>query len=177
MLIQKDRMSTTRIACISVLVALIFLWAGTRDRAVAAVGVAFSAAATEESIDVTNSYQDLVSVTLHAPKAGYVVLTGSGYLTLTTSSSSTDPVWGQVTISIGTVSGASNNDNETAVEIPNAIGGGHIYRYPFSITAVIPVKKGNNNFYMVGIRDPNTAYSDWAATSLKLTAIFIEKQM
>jgi hypothetical protein len=175
MLIQKNRMLYTRIVLISLLIAFMSLWAGTQAYAV--TGVEFAAAATEESITLTNSYQDLVALTLNAPKAGYVVLTGSGYLTLTTSPSITQPVWGQVTISIGTVSGASNNENETAVEIPSAEGGGHIYRYPFSITTVIPVKKGANNFYMVGIRDPNTEFSDWSATSLKLTAVFIQKRM
>jgi len=35
--------------------------------------------ASKEHTELTNSYQDLLSITLSAPSAGYVVLTGSGY--------------------------------------------------------------------------------------------------
>jgi len=161
-----------RIAYIVLLVLFTFLWAGTQVHA-QQVGVGFASAATEESIELANSYQDLVTLTITAPRNGYIVLTGSGYLTLATSQSLVGTVWGQVSLSIGTISGASNNENETGVELPHAEGGGHSYRYPFSITTVISVNRGSHSFYMVGIRDPNTAFSIWYATCLKLTAIFV----
>jgi hypothetical protein len=165
-----------RIAFIAFLVVFNFLWAGTQVHA-RQVGVAFEFAATEESVELTNSYEDLVTLSLSAPKNGYIVLTGSGYLTLTTDIATIGTVWAWANISIGTISGASNNENETAVELPFAEGGGYTYRYPFSITTVIPVKRGTNNFYMVGIRDPNTDFSRWSASNLKLTAIFIKKRL
>jgi len=168
-------MSCMRIAPIAVLVAFTFLWAATQVHAI--TGVEFEFAATDESIELTNSYEDLVTLTLRAPTSGYVVLTGSGTLTLTTFTSTVEPVWAWAGISIGRISGASNNENETGIEIPSAEGGGKSYRYPFSITTVIPVKRGVNNFYMVGIRDPNTAYSTWYATGLKLTAIFVRRRL
>ena len=176
MSIQKNQMSSMRIASIVFLVALIFLWARTQAHA-QTVGVEFEFAATEVSIELANDYQDLVTLTLSAPMSGYVVLTGSGYLTLTTNVSTVGPLWAWANISIGTISGNSNTENETAVEIPSAEGGGKSYRYPFSLTTVIPVKRGANNFYMVGIRDPNTEFSIWYATGLKLTAIFIQKRL
>jgi len=163
------------IVLIALLAAITSLWTGTKIYA--APGVEFESAATDEAIELTNDYQDIVTLTLSAARRGYVVLTGSGTLTLTTLASTKDPVWAQAGISIGTISSASNNENETGVEIPFAEGGGYSYRYPFSITTVIPVERGNHNFYMVGIRDPNTAFSIWYATCLKLTAIFIEKRM
>lgn len=141
------------------------------------VGVGFTAAGTETSLELTNSYQDLAALTIAAPQNGFVVLTGSGYLTLTTAPSLVGTVWGQASISIGPISGASNNENETAVELPHAEGGGLSYRYPFSITTVVPVNRGTNRLYMVGIRDPNTASSTWYATSLKLTALFVNKRI
>ena len=160
-----------RIASISVLVALIFLWGGTK---VYAAGVGF---ASSDAAELTNSYQDLVTLTITVPQKGYIVLTGSGTLSLFGPASSSAPIYGWANISIGTVSGASNNGNETAVEIPSAPGGGVETTQPFSITTVIPVKKGVNNFYMVGIRDPNTTMATWYANFLKLTAIFIQKGM
>jgi len=171
---QRSLMSCMRIAFIAFLVVFNFLWAGTQVQA-RQVGVAFEFAATEESVELTNSYEDLVTLSLSAPKNGYIVLTGSGYLTLITTTA--DTVWAQASISIGTISGGSNNENETGIELPSAEGGGKTYRYPFSITTVIPVKRGTNNFYMVGTRDPNTEFSEWYATNLKLIAIFIKKRL
>jgi len=172
---RNQRTPGIGIALIALLAAITFLWSGLE--VYAAPGVEFEFAATDEAIELTNEYQDIVALTLSAPKRGYVVLTGSGTLTLTTLASTKDPVWAQAGISIGTIPSASNDENETGVEIPFAQGGGYSYRYPFSITTVIPVERGNRNFYMVGIRDPNTAFSTWSATCLKLTAIFIEKRM
>lgn len=169
------------IVLIALLAAINVLCAGTE--VYAAPGVAFESAATDVAIELTNGYQDIVTLTLSAPKPGYVVLTGSGTLTLITSPSTEGPVGAWAGISIGTISGASNNENQTAVEIPFAQGGGYYYRYPFSITTVIPVgvvrgrRPYTYKFYMVGIRDPNTAVSTWSATCLKLTAIFIETRM
>ena len=173
---QGKRLSGIRIASVTLLVAFIFLWAGTQVHA-QQTGVGFTAAATDESLELANSYQDLATLTITAPQKGYIVLTGSGTLTLTTSPSLVGPVWAQAGISIGTISGASNTKNETGVELPSAEGGGHSYRYPFSITTVIPVNRGSNKFYMVGIRDPNTTASTWYATGLKLTAIFVQKRI
>ena len=175
---RERRMSRTRIASVALLVFSTFLWAGTQAHAQPKnVGVGFASAATEESTELTNAYQDLVTLTITAPQDGYIVLTGSGYLDLTTFSTSVGPVWGQVSLSIGTISGSSNNENEIGVEIPRAEGGGYSYKQPFSITTVIPVTRGSHSFYMVGIRDPNTAFSTWYATNLKLTALFVNNRI
>lgn len=171
MSIQRNRMSCMRTAYVVLFVLSTFMLEGTQVHA-QQVGVGF-ASATDQSIELQNSYQNLVTLTIAAPQSGYIVLTGSGYLDLTTDSTKTGTVWGQATLSIGTISGSSNNENETAVEIPFAQQGGYSYKHPFSITTVIPVTRGSHNFYMVGIRDPNTAFSTWYATSLKLTAIFV----
>ena len=129
--------------------------------------------ASAEAFEMTNSYQDMLSLTLTAPSDGFVVLTGSGYINM----SSPDDIGGWATISIGTISGGSNNDNETAVQIPAGTGHNNIYYIPFSITAVVPVTEGDNNLYMVGIRDANAAFSSINANGLKLTALFVKSRL
>ena len=175
MLNHNKRMSGFGIVLIALWAAINFLWAGTE--AYAAPGVAFEFAPCEEGIELTNDYQDVVALTLFAPKRGYVVLTGSGNLNLTTLPSTKDPVAGWANISIGTISSTGSTENQTVVDIPFAEGGGHAYTHPFSLTTVIPVGRGTQTFYMVGIRDPNTAVSTWNAWCVKLTAIFVERRM
>lgn len=126
-----------------------------------------------EVFEMTNSYQNILSVTVTSPQAGYVVLTGSGYVSM----SSPNDIGGWAAFSIGTVSSGSNNDNETAVAIPAGTGHGSIYNIPFSLTAVVPVAAGSNTFYLVGIRDPNSSFSSINAVSPKLTAIYIQNRM
>ncbi len=162
-----------RIASIAFLITLTLLLAETQVDA-AVMGVGFASSATEESVPLANAYEDLVTLTITVSKEGYVVLTGSGVLTLY--ENWTDPVGGWAGISIGTLSGQSNNDNEIGLKIPPAPKGSDTM-HPFSITTVIPVRKGVNHFYMVGIRDPNTDFATWVAWQLKLTALFADNRI
>lgn len=164
---QKNQMLLMRIVFIQLLIVWILLGNGASSGA-QQVGIEF---ASTEVVELTNSYQDLVALTLSTPMSGYVVLTGSGYLNMYYEGGT-----GWTTMSIGPISGASNNENETAVEIPagSVIG---TYIFPFSITAVIPVSRGSHNFYMVGIRDPNQISFSYSAISLKLTALFVQRRM
>ena len=174
MSIQKNRMSCMRIAYIVLLVLFTLLWAGTQVYA-GPVGVGF-ASSGEYAVELTNSYEDILTLRIFAPKAGYVVLTGSGVLTLTGPSSSLDPIWGWALITIG-ISGEPHNLDQSYANIPFARGGGYETTIPFSITTVIPVGEGVNSFSMTGIRDPNTEWVVWNVWPFKLTAIFVDNRI
>ena len=156
--------SRTSIPLMVVLLSL-FLFFGCSSEPIKS-GVEF---ASKEHFELTNSYQNLLSITLSAPSAGYVVLTGSGYLKMLYEGGT-----GWASVSIGTNSGSANTENETAVEIPAGSPNGG-YNYPFSLTTVLSVEAGDHNFYMVGIRDPNPG--TYYANSLKLTAIFVKARL
>ena len=132
-------------------------------------GVAF---ASRDVFDLDNSYQNVLSLSLSAPKKGYVVLTASGICQVL---SATGTPEGWINLSIGPVSNASNNGNETTVELPGIPGGNVYSRYPFSITAVFPANAGTNHFYLVGIQDPNP--NQWSVMFPKLTALFVESRL
>lgn len=125
--------------------------------------------ATKQHFELTNAYQDILSLTVTAPSSGYVVLTGSGYFKLLYKGGT-----GWAGVSIGTTSGAANTENETSIEIPAGSVVGD-YTMPFSLNCVIPVVAGDNNFYMVGIKDPNphTIYANF----MKLIAVFVPKRL
>ena len=161
----------TRLAFMTLLFAVTFLWAGNPAYAASPGGVGFASNGSEVAFELTGPSQDMLTLTIAAPKAGYVVLTGSGYLNLTTSNP--NPIYVGAVIGIGPNSASSvvgNNENDTVICNPLAQGQ---YCYPFSITTVIPVKKGGNQFYMVGSTFGNPA--TWAGINLKLTAIFADK--
>jgi hypothetical protein len=120
-------------------------------------------------MDLNNTYQDLLRLTVTAPKKGSVVLTGSGVARVT---SAPGTPWGWINVSVGPVSGASNNGNETAVELPGIPAGNVAILHPFSLTTVFPVAAGTHNFYMVGIQDPNP--NNWSVMFPKLTALFVQ---
>ena len=132
-----------------------------------ATGVEF---ASKEHFEFSNTYQDMLSITLTAPSSGYVVLTGSGYFKIL---GGTGAKWASV--SIGTISGGANTENEIGVNIPTDFSATYYYDIPFSHTCVIPVSPGDNHFYMVGIKDPNphAVY----ANGLKLTAVFVPTRL
>lgn len=132
-------------------------------------GVEFAA---KDVMDLDNSYQDILSLKLTAPKKGYVVLTGSGIAQVL---SATGTPEGWLELSIGPVSNGSNNGNETAVELPGIPGGNVYIRQPFSLTSVFPVNAGINRFYLVGIQDPNP--NQWSVMFPKLTALFVESRL
>jgi len=132
-------------------------------------GVEFTAT---DIMDLDNTYQNVLSLTLTAPKKGYVVLTGSGVAQVLSAAGTPE---GWIELSIGSVSNNSNNGNETAVEMPGVPGGNVYTRHPFSLTAVIPVNAGNHNFYLVGIQDPNP--NQWSVMFPKLTALFVENRL
>lgn len=135
-----------------------------------AVGPAGVDFATVAHTELTNSYQDLVRVTVTAPSKGFVVLTGCGYIEIL------NPAGGAwVGISIGTTSGGANNGAETGVQLPLSAPVAGTYRFPFSLTTVVPVRRGNTRLYMVGIKDPNphTCY----ANGLWLTALFVRERV
>jgi hypothetical protein len=130
-------------------------------------GVEFSA---RDHFELNNTYQDVLSVTVSVPAAGYVVLTGSGYTKMIRRGGTS---W--VTLSVGPNSGRSNNENETAVEFPASVGSSAEFTIPFSLTTVLPVESGDRNFYLVGIKDPNPGSASINAS--KLTAVFIERRL
>jgi hypothetical protein len=122
-----------------------------------------------DAMDLTNTYQNIVTVTITAPRRGSVVLTGSGTAKVT---SQTGTPWAWVNISIGPVSNGANNMIETAVEHPGVPPGGVATTTPFSLTSVFPVGAGTHRFYMVGIKDPNP--NNWTVNFAKLTALFVQ---
>jgi hypothetical protein len=128
-----------------------------------------TAFASVDAMDLTNSYRDILKVTVSAPRKGSVVLTGSGAVQVS-SASGTPSAW--VNLSIGPVSGASNNGNETSVELTSVPAGGGAIVQPFSLTTVFPVGAGRHSFFMVGIKDPNP--NSWSVMFAKLTALFVQ---
>jgi hypothetical protein len=165
---QQIRVSPLRIGAL--LLAFTLLLAGTQAQA-GQPQAAFASGPTEHHARLTNSYQDLVTLTFSAPKAGYVVLTGCGGLNVDNINNLVEATFAD--ISIGTTSGNANNGNEIGITIPFSPTV-FTYEVPFSITTVLPVNKGINNFYMVGIRDSNTSASFWTAANCKLTAILVD---
>jgi len=128
--------------------------------------------ATTDVVDLDNTYQNVLSLNLTAPKKGFVVLTASGVCQVL---SAAGTPWGWINLSIGPVSNNSNNGNETTVELPGIPGGNVYVRHPFSITAVFPVNAGTNRFYLVGIQDPNP--NQWSVMFPKLTALFVQTRL
>jgi len=127
----------------------------------AGTGVEFASC---DKFELTTAYQDMLSVQLTAPSSGYVVLTASGYVVLHVTGSG---AW--AAISISTVSGRANTENETRIEFGEYLSGGRTI--PFSFTSVIPVSSGDTSFYMVGYRDRYSRFI-WVH-NLKLTAVFV----
>ena len=136
------------------------------DEAKCCVAVRFAGRA---AMDLQNTYQDIVMVSVAAPRKGSVALTGSGMARVL---SAAGTPWGWVNISIGPISGGANNGNETAVEMPGVPGGNVVTSHPFSLTTVFPVAAGAHRFYMVGIQDPNA--NQWSVNFAKLTAVYVQ---
>lgn len=158
-------MKISSLARIVVLFLLVVLF-GCSSKLVDITGVEF---ASENRFELANSYQDMLSLTVTAPSAGYVTLTGSGYFGFAYTGGT-----GWAGISIGKISGAANSENEIGIEIPSGSVVGN-YNMPFSLTCVMPVSEGDNRFYMVGIKDANP--HTVSANNLKLTAIFVPRRL
>lgn len=126
--------------------------------------------AARESIQLSNSYKNILRLAITVPARGSVVLTGSG---LAKVMSVAGTPWAWLNISIGPVSlgGGANNGNETGVEWPGVPAGNVTIGTPFSLTSVFPVGAGTHRFYMVGAKDPNA--NTWYVNFAKLTAMYV----
>ena len=133
------------------------------------VGPAGVEFATVAHTELTNSYQDLVRVTVTAPSNGFVVLTACGYVEIVNPRGHAG-----AGVSSGTTSGGANSA-ETGVQLPLSAPVTGTYRLPFSLTTVVGVRRGNTRLYMVGIKDPGPHTG--SANGLGLTALFVRERV
>jgi hypothetical protein len=165
--------------CVAVLAAFTLLLAGGQVYAAppGSPAVGFN---SEAGVDLHNAVTKILTLTVSAPRAGYVVLTGSGNVMFFPDLSVTPPNGGWALMAVGSTATDAPLPAEAYLQIPPpaiaAYGGVYL---PFSVTTVIPVRGGSNTFYMSGERDSNEFYdkSYWSTSNLKLTAIFVEKLM
>lgn len=132
----------------------------------AATGVEFASC---DEFELSPAVQDMLSIQVTAPSSGYVVLTASGYFEAHVS-----PQGAWAAVSVSTVSGRADTENETRIGFPDYMLSG-VYTVPFSLTCVIPVLSGDNQFYMVGSKDPYSRII-WVR-GLKLTAVFVPTRL
>jgi hypothetical protein len=128
----------------------------------------FDAQTITGSTSLTTTVTDVATITVDAPSAGFVILTGNGMFTANHTSGTADflRVW------LTTASGTTNFDNLTFHEVPSSAPTGN-YSVPLSITRIFPVVAGPNSFYM-------TADANSGAGGLNrhnLTGIFSSTQL
>jgi hypothetical protein len=92
---------------------------------------------------LTATTTDIASITITAPSAGFVVLTGSGALR----AAHTNGVPSFLRVFLTATSNSQDFNNLTFFELPTTAPTG-TYTTAFSVTRVFPVVAGNNTLYM-----------------------------
>jgi hypothetical protein len=103
----------------------------------------FDAQTITETTTLTRTTTDVATITVNAPSAGFVVLTGNGAFR----AQHTDGQRDLLRVFLTNVSGRQNFDNLTFYEVPPSAPTG-TNSVPFSITRIFPVSAGANSFFM-----------------------------
>jgi hypothetical protein len=92
-------------------------------------------------ISVPTSAGVISSITIDAPKSGYVIVTASGFVNWLINSTST----GTINLNLSTIGG----DTDVLYQCIgiSGVSTNEYYRFPFSITRVFSVSAGSNTFY------------------------------
>ena len=119
---------------------------------------------------LTETTQNIASITLTAPADGYVVLTGSGVFdTRHTASATGGRSFARIFL---TDTSGGTFPHLTYYTIPGTAPSG-TYSDPFSITRVFPVTAGENTFYMTG----DAFGGQTTIVRHNLTGVFIKNQL
>jgi hypothetical protein len=111
------------------------------------------ASAENNNIALTNTYSNILSITVSAPAAGYVHVVATGMIELLNKTNATSSDYASVYVGVTNEPNAAPTAGNLTRFYRSGLDGTGSYNVPYTAQSLFPVAAGDNTFYIVGVEN------------------------